>query len=136
MTMREKVAELTKSQACQSCHSVINPLGFSLEHYDAVGRFRTEEKDRPIDASGELTTLSGDLVRLTGARDLAEHAAASEEAHRGFVEQLFQHIAKQPAAAYGPQTSEQLTKSFAESGYNVRKLLLEISKVTALKLQF
>ena len=133
MTMREKVAELTKSQACQTCHSVINPLGFSLEHYDAVGRFRTEEKDRPIDATGELTTLSGDLVRLTGARDLAEHAAASEEAHRGFVEQLFQHVVKQPAAAYGQETSERLTKFFAESGYNIQKLLVEITKVAVLE---
>src|SRR6185436_10931375 len=34
MTMREKVAELTRPQACQSCHSVINPLGFSLEQFD------------------------------------------------------------------------------------------------------
>ncbi|MEX2025920.1 MAG: DUF1588 domain-containing protein, partial [Pirellulaceae bacterium] len=133
MTMREKVAELTKSQACQTCHSVINPLGFSLEHYDAVGRFRTEDKERPIDATGELTTLTGELVRLTGARDLAEHAAASDEAHRGFVEQLYQHVSKQPAAAYGPETADRLTKSFAESDYNIRKLLVEISKVAALR---
>ena len=42
LTMREKVAQLTRPQACQGCHSVINPLGFSLEHYDAVGRFLDE----------------------------------------------------------------------------------------------
>jgi hypothetical protein len=41
LTMREKVAELTRPAACQSCHSVINPLGFSLEQYDAVGRLLT-----------------------------------------------------------------------------------------------
>jgi hypothetical protein len=133
MTMREKVAELTKSQACQTCHSVINPLGFSLEHYDAVGRFRTAEKERPIDATGELTTLTGELVRLTGARDLAEHAAASEEAHQGFVQQLFQNAVKQPAAAYGVDTSDRLTRLFAESDYNMRKLMMEIAKVAALQ---
>ncbi len=44
LTMREKITELTRSQACQSCHSVINPLGFSLEHYDAVGKFRLAGK--------------------------------------------------------------------------------------------
>ncbi len=132
MTMREKVTELTKSQACQSCHSIINPLGFSLEHYDAVGRFRTKEKERPIDANGEYTTLDGEAIRLSGARDLAEHAANSEEAHRGFVEQLFQHIVKQPSGAYGPETGDRLLKSFADSGYNIRKLLVEISKTASL----
>jgi len=132
MTMREKVAELTKSQACQACHSFINPLGFSLEHYDAVGRFRTEEKQKPIDAAGEYTTLSGSVVRLTGARDLAEHAAASEDAHRGFIGQLFEHVAKQPAAAYGRETLENLTRSFGKSEYNVQSLLIEITKVAAL----
>jgi mono/diheme cytochrome c family protein len=136
MTMREKVTELTRSQACQSCHSIINPLGFSLEHYDAVGRFRTAErtaeKDRPIDATGQFTSPDGEVIRLTGARDLAEHAAASGEAHRGFVEQLFQHVAKQPAAAYGPETTDRLVKGFADSGYNIRKLLVEITKVAVL----
>jgi mono/diheme cytochrome c family protein len=132
MTMREKVTELTKSQACQTCHSVINPLGFSLEHFDAVGRFRTQEKERPIDATSEYTTLDGDAIRLTGARDLAEHAAHSEEAHRGFVEQLFQHIVKQPSGAYGAETSDRLLKSFTDSGYNIRKLLVEISKLASL----
>jgi hypothetical protein len=136
MTMREKVTELTKSQACQSCHSIINPLGFSLEHYDAVGRIRTvertAEKERPIDATGSFTSLDGEVIRLTGARDLAEHAAASDEAHRGFVEQLFQHVVKQPAAAYGPETTDRLVKGFADSGYNIRKLLVEITKVAVL----
>jgi hypothetical protein len=132
MTMREKVAELTKSEACQSCHSFINPLGFSFEHFDAVGRFRTLEKEKPIDATGEYSTLSGSVVRLTGARDLAEFAAADEDAHRGFIGQLFAHVAKQPAGAYGRETLDNLTQSFTKSEFNVQSLLVEISKVAAL----
>src|SRR5205085_9370861 len=60
LTMREKLAELTRPQSCQTCHSVINPLGFSLEHYDAVGRFHTREGDRPINSSSEYTTDKGE----------------------------------------------------------------------------
>src|SRR5207249_5002987 len=82
LTMREKVVELTRPQACQSCHSVINPLGFSLEHYDAVGRFRTRENERPIDANSEYMTNDGDTIRLAGARDLAQFAASSEQAQK------------------------------------------------------
>ncbi len=97
LTMREKVAELTKSAACQSCHSVINPLGFTLENYDALGRYRTEDQGRQIDATSVYKSLAGEETRLSGARDLAELAAASPDAHKAFVEQLFEHTVKQPS---------------------------------------
>src|SRR5690606_33574142 len=112
LTMREKVSRLTSSAACQTCHSLINPLGFSLEHFDAVGRFRTTEQDRPIDATGEFMTPDGRVIRLTGARDLAEFAAESERAQTAFVEQLFHQIVKQPALAYGPRVLQRLREAF------------------------
>jgi hypothetical protein len=127
MTMREKVAELTKSAACQSCHSVINPLGFTLENYDALGRFRTEDQGRPIDATSVYKSLAGEETRLSGARDLAELAAASPDAHRAFVDQLFQHTVKQPAAAYGPETAQNLTATFTKDEFNIQKLLVQIA---------
>jgi hypothetical protein len=132
MTMREKVAELTRSQACQTCHSVINPLGFSLEHYDAVGRFRTKEGERTIDAVSEYTTDDGSVVKLSGARDIAEFAIASEHAQNAFIEQFFHQIVKQPMLAFGLDVPERLRKDFVSSGYNVRKLLMEIATICAL----
>ena len=132
LTMREKVAQLTRSQACQACHSVINPLGFSLEQYDAVGRFRTSEGDRPIDAVSNYTTDDGETIRLTGARDLAQFAADSEQAQNAFIEQLFNQIVKQPMLAYGPNVLNHLRQSFVESSFNVRKLLVDIATVSAL----
>jgi hypothetical protein len=131
LTMREKVAELTRSAACQNCHSMINPLGFSLENYDAVGRYRTVDNKKPVDATGEYTTADGKAVKLTGARDVAEYAATSAEAHRGFIQQLFHHLVKQPAAAYGANSLEQLRRSFAGSQFNVQKLVIEIAKLSA-----
>lgn len=133
LTMREKVAQLTRSDACQACHSVINPLGFSLEHYDAVGRFRTREGERPIDASSDYTTDDGETVRLTGARDLAQFAAGSEQAQNAFIEQLFNQVVKQPMLAYGPDVLNHLRQSFAASGFNVKKLLVEIATISALQ---
>lgn len=132
LTMREKVAELTRSTACQSCHSVINPLGFSLEHYDAVGRFRTKEGDRPIDAASEYTTDDGKTVKLRGARDVAEFAASSEHAQNAFVEQLFHQVVKQPLLAYGSDTPARLRAAFVESGFNIQNLLVDIATVAAL----
>ena len=52
MTTRERVSLQTKPQACQTCHATINPLGFAFENFDAVGRYRTTEQGKPIDASG------------------------------------------------------------------------------------
>ena len=132
MTMREKIAELTRSQACQSCHSVINPLGFSLEQYDAVGRFRTHENGRPVNPVSDYLGDDGETVRLSGARDLAEFAAANEQAHSRFVEQLFHHVAKQPMLAFGTDTLDRVRRSFAASGFNVRSLLVEVAATSSL----
>ncbi len=132
LTMREKVAELTRPQACQSCHSVINPLGFSLEHYDAVGRFRTSDNEKPINAVSDFTTDDGQTIRLAGARDVAEFATASEQAQNGFIEQLFHQVVKQPMLAYGFDVKQRLRLSFIASDFNIQKLLVEIATISAL----
>lgn len=132
MTMREKVAELTKPQSCQSCHSVINPLGFSLESYDAVGRYRTREGGVPIDPASDYVTDEGQTVHLAGARDLAQFAIGSEPARDSFIEHLFHHAIKQPLLAYGSETPVRLRESFVASGFNMRKLLVDMASISAL----
>jgi hypothetical protein len=132
MTMRQKVEELTRPQACHSCHAVINPLGFSLENYDAVGRFRTRDGDKPVDAAGEYTTDDGRTVRLTGARDVAEFAVKSEHAHNAFVELLFHQLVKQPMLAYGLDAQDDLRRSFVASEFNVQKLAVDIVTLSSL----
>ncbi len=133
LTTRERVALQTKSEVCMNCHGLINPLGFTLENFDAVGRFRAAERDKPIDATGSYRTLAGDEIKFHGARELAEFLARSDEVHRSFVEQLFHQVVKQPISAYGDKQSDVLTASFAASNFNVRKLLVEIMRATALQ---
>jgi hypothetical protein len=53
-TMRERLAQHRGDPACSGCHRLMDPIGFSLENYDAVGRWRTTEDDAPIDAAGGL----------------------------------------------------------------------------------
>ena len=132
LTMREKVTELTRAQACQTCHAVINPLGFSLEWYDAVGRFRNIENGRPIDATSEFTMDDGETIRLRGARDVAELAARSELAQSAFIEQLFNHVVKQSMFAYDPELMRHLRDSFAGFEFNLQKLLVEMATTAAL----
>jgi len=131
LTMRDKVAEMTRPQACQTCHSVINPLGFSLEHYDAVGRFRLRERDQVINSVSDYTTDDGDTVHLAGARDVAEFAAGSEHARNSFIEQVFHHVVKQPMLAYGPDVLNRLNRSFIASDFNIQQLLIDVATTSA-----
>jgi hypothetical protein len=53
-TMREQMVEHRVNPVCASCHKVMDPIGFALENFDAVGAWRAREAGEPIDASGEL----------------------------------------------------------------------------------
>ena len=69
-TIRERLAKHRTSPACNSCHAVIDPLGFALENFDVIGGWRTiDEAGKPVDASG--TTTSGEKIDgLAGLRKL------------------------------------------------------------------
>jgi hypothetical protein len=116
-----------------SCHGVINPLGFALENFDAVGRFRSKEKEKDVDVGGWYQTRQGKTVKVTGARELAAFLADSEEAQAAFVEQLFHHLVQQPVRAYGEGTLERLRRSFAANKFNVRRLAVEIVTLAAMR---
>ena len=104
MTTRQRVELQTRGDSCQTCHATINPLGFALERFDATGRLRQQEKGRAIDAGGSYLTRDGKRVKFTGARELAQYLAASDEVRQAFVQHLFQYLVKQPIRAYGPST--------------------------------
>jgi hypothetical protein len=131
LTTRERIALQTSPDACALCHEMINPLGFSLEHYDAVGRFRTEEGGRPVDASGFYQALSGEKAEFNGIRELAEFLASNAEVHAAFAERLFQYAVKQPIQAYGLNQRDELRHLFEQHEFNINKLMLEIAKPAA-----
>jgi hypothetical protein len=131
LTTRERITLQTKPEACQSCHAMINPLGFTLENFDAVGRFRTQDAGKPINASGGYRQRTGELVKFSGVRELANFLADSEETRSTFVEQLFHYMIKQPIRAYGPDTLPNLRNSFAANEFNIRRLAADIVSAAA-----
>ena len=54
MSLREELEKHRSNPLCASCHLRMDPLGFGLENYDAIGRWRTMDGKFPIDASGVL----------------------------------------------------------------------------------
>jgi len=67
LTMRDRMAAHRVNQPCAGCHRLMDPVGFSLENYDAVGRWRTTDQDVPIDASGNLPD-GNQFVGVSGLR--------------------------------------------------------------------
>jgi hypothetical protein len=132
LTMREKVTQLTKTGACASCHSVINPFGFSLEHYDAVGRWRAEDNKKPVNTIAEFDADDGRTVKLRGPKDVADYTIGSPIAHRAFVRQLFFHVVKQTPLAFGEHTLDELREQFEKNGFNIQKMLGDIAVVAGM----
>jgi mono/diheme cytochrome c family protein len=132
LTTRERVALQTNSKNCQSCHAMINPLGFAFENFDAIGRFRSEEKGKPINARGKYLTKTGDPIKFRNVRELAQFLSGSDEVHSAFTQQLFHYLVKQPVRAYGPQQAAELRKSFAQNNFSIRQLIAEIAVTAAL----
>lgn len=133
LTTRERVVLQTQPPGCMTCHSIINPLGFTLEHFDAVGRYREKDHGKPVDALGAYQKRDGTLVKANGVRELATFVAGNDEAHGAFVEQLFHYLIQQSMRAYGREKLDELRRSFVGSGFHIRKLAVEVMAVTALK---
>jgi cytochrome c553 len=126
LTTRQRIGKQTKPPNCMTCHDMINPLGFTMEHFDAVGRMRMDEDGRAIDDSGSYRRMDGELASFQGAKDLAAFLASGGEAQGAFVERLFKDIVKQPILAYGSDERARLLRFFSEHDCSIKTLLAEI----------
>lgn len=135
LSTRERVLLQTSPAVCQNCHGMINQLGFPLEHFDAAGRFRQKEKEKPIVASGTYVDRNGQESGFNGSRELAEFLISDPEVHEAFVEQLFQYTVKQPIRAFGDDELKELRDGFAKNNFHIQKLLREIIVSTALRVR-
>lgn len=68
LSMRERLAKHRADPACASCHDLMDPVGFALENYDAIGRWRDYEAGKPVDVSGKLP----DGIEFSGVRELED----------------------------------------------------------------
>lgn len=129
LSTRERVTLQTSPAACQGCHAVINPLGFALEDFDAVGRFRG---DGGGDAAGSYVPREGPEVTFVGAEGLAGYLVASVDAEEAFLQALFHALVRQPIRAWGPETLPRLRRSFAAKDFDIHEAVVDIMKVAVL----
>jgi hypothetical protein len=77
-TTRERFADHSSKAKCSVCHVQIDAVGFSFENFDAIGRLRTTEQNKPIDSSGQVEIDNRD-VPLADSADLARALAGSAQ---------------------------------------------------------
>lgn len=131
LTTRQRVELQTQPANCMSCHQRINPFGFALEGFDAIGRSRLTEGDQPIDALVQIQFDGEPVTSLTGPRALAEFLVRRRETHRHFVRSVFQHAVQHSPTAYSPELLDELTDFFIEHHFHLRELIAEIAVRTA-----
>jgi hypothetical protein len=92
-TTRERWAEHSKEAACAPCHTQIDPVGFAMEDFDAIGRHRTKENGRPVDARGGVPLLGIEDGAVSGGAELAAAVADSSALRACFTRQWLRFAA-------------------------------------------
>ncbi len=89
VTERHRIEQSTKGAACVGCHKIINPLGFFLESYDALGRTRTVDNGQPIDTGILIDFLGSTPVKTDTAVGAVKVLSSSAMFKQCFVRQMF-----------------------------------------------
>jgi hypothetical protein len=127
-TARDRFSQHSKDPVCATCHQFLDPVGFPLENYDAVGLFRTTENDVPIDASG---AVPGTDIKVNGPVELVQGLAQTEAVQNCFATHWAEYGYGLTLRAGDACTKKAVTDAFKASGYNVKQLLIELTQTDA-----
>ena len=122
-SFREQLALHAGEAACASCHRRMDPLGFALDHYDAVGTWREKAGDRPLDTSGELPTGE----KFNGVQELkAILLSRRGEFVRTMTEQMLTYALGRELDYHDDQPVEEIATAVERSGYRFSALVMGI----------
>jgi len=123
-TGRERFSAHSDDEQCASCHALLDPPGFGLENFDAVGLWRDQENGVTIDASGNLPGIG----EFTGPVELVQRIAENPNAHSCFAQQWQKFAYGRKLNAEDGCNRERLTTAFTKSGHNIKDLLLALTQ--------
>jgi hypothetical protein len=122
-TLRQQMEEHRKSPACASCHSRMDPLGFGLENFDAIGAWRTQDGKFPVDSSGALP--DGRSFQ-TSAQLKAILKADRDVIVRGLTEKLLIYALGRGLERYDKPTVTEIAAKLPSQDYKFSQLVLGI----------
>jgi len=128
-SIRERLAQHRSNPTCASCHSVMDPIGFALENFDAIGGYReTDSTGQPVDASG--VTISGAQIEgLSGLRALL--LSDREQFPRTVTAKLLAYALGRRLEYFDQPAVRQIVRSAAADDYRWSALVLGIAKSPA-----
>jgi mono/diheme cytochrome c family protein len=131
-TIREQMAEHRVNPACASCHRIMDPIGFAMENFDAVGAWRTREEGGPIDASGELV----DGTKVDGVSGLRQALLRNPELFVRTVTEKMMIYALGRGADYRDMPSVRaIVREAARNNYRFSTVILGIVRSTPFQMR-
>jgi mono/diheme cytochrome c family protein len=127
--IRERLARHRSDRLCASCHSLMDPLGYALENFDAVGDWRDiDERGLPVDATGTLP--SG--AELNGVASLRDYLLEYDDQFvRTITEKLMSYALGRPLEYYDEPTVRRIVSDAEPGGYRWSAIVLGIVKSPA-----
>lgn len=135
LSTRERFAVHTEAATCAICHVRIDPVGFGLERFDGLGRYRELDNGRPVDDSGELRYLRDASIEgpFVGAVELSKRLADSVEVSDCVATQWLKYALGRDPTAADACSLVNVQTTFAESGGDFRALLIAITETDAFR---
>lgn len=131
-TVRERLEEHRKNPACATCHRIMDPLGFSLDNFDAVGKFRTKEDGLPIDASGQLA----DGTKINGIEDLRKALLAHPERFVStMTEKMMTYALGRELEYYDMPVVRSIVRDAAKNDYRFSSIVMGIVTSTPFEMR-
>ena len=124
LTMRELMAQHRSNPVCASCHATIDPTGFALEQFDAVGKWREVDRGfNPIDASGTMP----DGTEFSGFNEFRSALVENPELFlRTMAEKLLVYALGRPTEYYDGPAIRQVVRNTAAEDYEFSSMVVEI----------
>lgn len=150
VTQRERLQVHLSNAVCASCHSLVDPIGFGFEKFDAIGRFRekellvvyptaddlkTKRKTKPteyqlpVDAKGEVRGIADSA--FASPRELGEILAKEPGCQKCVVKQLFRYAMGRPEESGDGAVIEEAYERFRRSQFRFQELIMAISVAQA-----
>jgi hypothetical protein len=142
-TTRERLAIHQVNESCKSCHSLIDPIGFGFERFDAIGQKREtlkvtffpghgekEEKpvtvELPLDSTGFVAGIADS--GFTSPRELGRVLEANPQCQECVVKQLFRYASGRRETIDDRRILDRATRDFRDSGYQFQNLMVSLLK--------
>ncbi|MEM6993296.1 MAG: DUF1592 domain-containing protein [Myxococcota bacterium] len=130
---KERFAQHRDDPACSGCHDLIDPLGYGLEHFDAIGRYRTMDGNFAVDATGIVAGTLDEDVEYDGALELAAVLVDGEQGRQCVAKQWFRYALGRIESTEDACTQDEIYAQFADSDFDIRELMIAIAVSDSLR---